>query len=125
MIEIVDDDVVINNYDNSDLEKLSDADIVPPRTTRIHRNEVERINKSLREFQSRKIEIENSQCDLGDIIPEPEILHQPEQLDPDSTPLFDLREVAAAARMTYGEYKEMVRRNNEILHNLASLGGLF
>lgn len=106
MIEIVDDDVVINEYDNSDLLSLNDDDVVSPRPLRIHKSEYERANNALRQFQLYEIsEAELKTYDLSDVCGRPNLA----QADLEDVALIDFREVAASMRMTYGEYKERMK----------------
>lgn len=107
MIEIIDDGIAINEYDNSDLLILSDDDVVPPRPWRIHKSEYERANNALRQFQLSKLpESEAKTYDLSDVCESSNLA----QSNPEDVVLIDFREVAASMRITYGEYKEWMKR---------------
>lgn len=123
MIEIVDDGIAINEYDNSDLLTLSDDDVVPPRPLRIHKSEYKRANNALRQFQLYGIcEAELKTYDLSDVCD----LSNLAQSDPEDVVLIDFREIAASMRMTYGEYKERMKLTEKaIAEAFATRGSLF
>ena len=124
MIEIIDDDVVINEYDNSDLLNLNDDDIVPPRPWRIHKSEYDRMNSALRQFRLSKIpETELQAHDLSDVLCNPSNLAQS---DPDDVVLIDFREIAASMRMTYGDFKAWMKHCNKVMaETFVTRGSLF
>lgn len=123
MIEIVDDDVVINEYDNSDLLNLNDDDIVPPRPIRIHRSEYERANKAFAQYKSTRNDGEQlATYDLSDVCESSNLA----QSDPDNVALIDFRELAASMRMTYGEFKEWIKHCNKTMAEaFATRGSIF
>lgn len=123
MIEIVDDDVAINEYDNSDLSALNDDDIVPPRPWRIHRSEYEMLNGALNQYLQSKLTAEELKShDLSDIC-DPSNLAQS---DPEDVALIDFREIAASVRMTYGEFKEWIKHSNKTMAEaFATRGSIF
>lgn len=117
MIEIVDDGIAINEYDNSDLLNLTDDDIVPPRPIRIHRSGYERVNKAIAQCMSTKNDAEPratydlSDVDLSDVCESSSL----EQSDPADVVLIDFRALAASMHITYGEYKKMLARTNKVI----------
>lgn len=123
MIEIVDDNVVINDLDNSDLLKLSDDDIVPPRPIRIHRSEYKRMNEALAQCQLSKFGADQLKSyDLFDVCTPSNLA----QSEPEDVALIDFREIAASMRMTYGEFKEWMKHINKTMAEaFATRGSLF
>lgn len=123
MIEIVDDNVVINDFDNSDLLKLSDDDIVPPRPIRIHRSEYKRMDEAFAQYQLSKFGTDYPKSyDLSDVCAPSNLA----QSEPEDVALFDFREMAASMRMTYGEFKEwMGFINKTMTEAFVTRGSLF
>ena len=121
MIEIVDDGIAINEYDNSDLLNLTDDDIVPPRPIRIHRSEYERVNKAIAQYRSTKNDAEpRATYDLSDVCESSSLSDVCEssslaQSDPHDVVLIDFRELAASMHITYGEYKKKLARANKVM----------